>query len=207
MNQTKIPGILAKINSETQRYDAICTLGHKTEKDALQAATHWLTQATMAEIIAAIEDIQTVKGKRYQKEPQYARINDTLHQSRITKGELARWHQECLKTTFSSGNRYQPLPTHDEAWQIYSRIHTETSAERFASESLKYRIPPVKITNEELESAARAGFFSDMPRSLQRRLFLLLPTEKRQHITETTRTPGEALEETKTWYETKQWKS
>jgi len=199
VDQTRIASILTRITLEAQKHDAITTLGHKTEKDAQQAAKRWLTAATRHDIILAIEELQTVKGKLYPKTPPYARIDDTLHQTRITQAELAIWLQECLRTTFASGNRYQPLPTHDEAWTVYSRIHTETAGKRFAAESLKYRIPQVKITDKELIDAAQQGFYPDMPRSLHRRLFQLLPSGERARIRQLPET--EAISETRKWYE------
>jgi len=62
MNPEKIPCILAKIQNETLRQDAITTLGCKTEKDARHAAREWCSPATRAEIVAAIEELQQVKG-------------------------------------------------------------------------------------------------------------------------------------------------
>lgn len=105
-----------------------------------------------------------------------------------------------MRTTFASGNRYQPLPTHDEAWQAYGKIYTDTTIKRHASDTLKYRVPPVKITDAELLDAARQGFFGDMPRSLHRRLYLMLPPAERARIKQLPE--DQALAETRKHYET-----
>lgn len=174
--------LMIRFREESVRHDAAVTLGYRSEAEARDAVSRHLTPASERDIVAAIEELQHIKGKTYPKEPRYARIHETLTQARITKAALDRWLQECLRTTFASGNRYQPLPTHDEAWLTYSRVHNEMLPMRYAAETLRFRTQPVRITDAELRQAAEWGFWDDMPTPLHRRLYLMMPAAKRKDI-------------------------
>lgn len=198
-HQTEMSILMLKIREENVRHDAATALGHRSENEAKSSVTRFTTPATESEIIAAIEELQHVKGKTYPKEPRFARIHETLLQARITRAALDIWLRECLRTTFCSGNKYQPLPTHDEAWGIYSKVYTDTTPQRYAAETLRCT-GPVKITDAELVRAAEWGFWADMPLSLHRRLYQLMPAGKRQEIYATC-TADEALLETRKHYD------
>jgi len=199
-NQTAMTVLQLKLQEESIRWEAVTALGCRRENEAADAIRQQLTPATLEEIIRSLQEIERIKGKAYPKTPAYANIHDTLHQARISRALLAVWQRETLRTTYCSGNRYQPLPTHDEAWQTYSRVHTDTLPQRYAAETLRYRTKPVKITNGELVQAAEWGFWDDMPLSLQRRLYQMLPAGKRQEIYATC-TADEAMQQTRKHYD------
>lgn len=194
--QTEMTVLMLKLQEERVRFDAATTLDCRSEKEATESIRQHLTPATLTEIIQAITETEKIKGKIYPKNPAYAGIHQTLHQARITKAELATWLQETLRTTYCSGNKYQPLPTHDEAWQTYSKIHAATTSKRYAAETLRYRTKPAIITDAELKQAAEWGFWDDMPLSLHRRLYKLMPVEKRTDLYSRC-TPDQALTETR----------
>lgn len=194
-HQTEMTILMLKLREEYVRFDAATTLGHRSESEAKSSVTRFTTPATEADVVAAIEEMQHIKGKIYPKEPRFARIHETLLQSRITKAALDIWLRECLRTTFCSGNKYQPLPTHDEAWGIYSKVFADTTPQRYAAETLR-STRPVKITDAEVRQAAEWGFWDDMPTSLHRRLYTMMPAGKRADIYSRC-TPEEAMHETR----------
>lgn len=198
--QSEMTAIILKITAEACRYSAIETLGKVNEKEALQAALQHLTTATLTEIERAIQEVETIKGKKYLGEQPYAGIADTLHQGGITKAELNEWLTAVKRTTFNSGHRYQPLPSHDEAWQTYCKVHSELHHKKQAAETIRYR-PPITISNDELIQAATWGFWDELSANLRRRLYLLLPAEKKQAIKNSSMSPQQAMYATRCHYD------
>jgi hypothetical protein len=199
--QTAMTALMLKIKAEDRRYIAVETLGKKNEREALQEATRHLTKATLTDITDALKEIERIKGKKYNGSPPYAGITDTLKQGGITQAELPVWLDACKKTTYCSGNKYQPLPTHDEAWQTYSKIHAEIYPKRLAAETLKFRTAAIPIIDEELIQAAEWGFWDDMSANLRRRIFLLLPQKKQQSIRDRELPPEHAMQETRAHFD------
>ncbi len=202
--QAQMTALMHKIKAEQFRYIAVETLGKKTEKDTLLEASRHLTKATSSEILAALQEVESIKGKKYTGDPPYAGIALTLQQGGITKAELPDWITHCKRTTFASGNRYQPLPSHDEAWQAYSAVHTAITSKRLAAEQLKFRIPAVQLLDTEIRQAAEWGFWDDMSQNLKRRAFLLLPVNKQRAIREQDLTPEEAMQQTRAHFDNMQ---
>ena len=199
--QTEMTALMLKIKAEDARYIAVETLGKKNEKEALIEATRYLTKATTKEIEAALQEVECIKGKKYTGELPYAGIIDTLSQGGITQAELPEWISACKKTTYCSGHRYQPLPSHDEAWQTYSKVFAEIQLKRFAAETIKFRTTPVKLIDAEVVQAAAWGFWDDMSKNLKRRLYYLLPVEKQASIIERSQSPDDRMKETRTYYD------
>ncbi len=199
--QTAMTALMLKIKAEDRRFIAIETLGKKNEREALIESSRYLTKATTAEIQDALQEIERIKGKKYPAEPPYAGIIDTLKQGSITQAELTVWLDDVKKTTYCSGNKYQPLPTHDEAWQTYSKTHAEINLKRQAAETLIFCTRPVTILDEELIQAANWGFWDDMSANLRRRLFLLLPPKQQQSIRDRELLPEQAMQETRAHYD------
>ena len=199
--QAAMTALMLKIKAEEVRYLAVETLGKKNEKEALTESTRYLTKATSAEITEALRELESIKGKKYTGEPPFAGIADTLQQGGVTKAELPEWLSLCKKTTFCSGHRYQPLPSHDEAWQSYSKIHAETFAKRLAAETIKYRTSTITLLDTEVTQAAEWGFWDDRSANLKRRLFLLLPVGKQRSIRTRELPPEQAMQETRAHYD------
>ena len=199
--QAAMTALMLKIKAEEVRYLAVETIGKKNEKEALTESTRYLSKATSAEITEALRELESIKGKKYTGEPPFAGIGETLQQGGITKAELPEWLSLCKKTTFCSGHRYQPLPSHDEAWQSYSKVHAETISKRLAAETIKYRTSPTKLLDAEVIQAAEWGFWDDMSANLKRRLFLLLPPEKQRSIRNRELSPEQAMQETRAYYD------
>ncbi|MEI6652562.1 MAG: hypothetical protein WCL42_08300 [Chlorobiaceae bacterium] len=199
--QAAMTALMLKIKAEEVRYIAVETLGKKNEKEALLEASKYLTKARHSEIVEALQEIESIKGKKYVGNPPFAGIVDSLLQGGITCAELPVWVATCKKTTFASGHRYQPLPSHDEAWQTYSKVHTELYPKRRAAESVKYRTTTVALLDNEVIHAAEWGFWSDMSNNLKRRLFLLLPQEKQRSIRNRLLPPEQAMQETRAHYD------
>ena len=199
--QTAMTALILKLKAEDRRYQAVQTLGKKNEREALLEATRHLTKATETELEEALKDIERIKGKKYNTQPPYVGIIDTLKQGSITQAEVPHWLDAVKKTTYCSGNRYQPLPTHDEAWQTYSKTHAEINPKRQAAETIKFRTTPIPILDTELIQAAQWGFWDDMSANLRRRLFLLLPPDKQQSIRDRDLTPQQAIQETRAHYD------
>ena len=146
--QTAMTDLMLKVKAEDRRYIAVETLCKKNEREALLEASRHLTKATTAEIQEAIQEIERIKGKKYPGAPPYAGIPDTLKQGGITQAELSVWLDACKKTTYCSGNKYQPLPTHDEAWQTYSKTHAEINLKRQAVFPMCVGVFPTRAQNQ-----------------------------------------------------------
>lgn len=191
----------AKIREDFMRQDAIAQLGRKTEKDAAIEARRHITKATKPEIVRALGHLETIKGKKYACQIPYAGIDDTLYQGSITPAELDEWLDACKRATFCNGTRYQPLPSHDEAWQVYSKVHTAMVPKVFAAQTVLYK-QPVKFLDREIIDAARRGLWNDMSLSVQKRLYLLLPVCERDRIRTEKLSPDAAKQATRDYYET-----
>ncbi len=200
-NQDAMTALMLKVKAEDVRHIAVETLGKSNEKEACIESGKYLTKATAIEIEAAIQELERTKGKKYTGDLAYAGIHETLHQGGITRAELPEWLKACKQTTYCSGHRYQPLPSHDEAWQTYSKVHSELISKRFAAETLKYKTPTVKLLDTEIIQAAAWGFWDDMSKNLKRRLFYLLPVDKQSSIMERCQSPAERMKETRIYYD------
>ena len=199
--QDEMTALMLKIKAEDVRYIAVETLGKTNEKEASIEATRYLTKAKSTDIIVALQEIERIKGKKYAGDLAYAGIPDTLFQGGISQAELPEWLKACKQTTYCSGHRYQPLPSHDEAWQTYSKVHSEMMGKRFAAETIKYKTSPVKLLDSEILQAAVWGFWDDMSKNLKRRLFYLLPVDKQTLIIEQFPSPEERMKETRLYYD------
>jgi len=193
--------LMLKIKAEDVRYIAVETLGKTNEKEAGIEATKYLTKAKPSDIITALQEIERIKGKKYSGDIAFAGIPETLYQGGITQAELQEWLKACKQTTYCSGHRYQPLPSHDEAWQTYSKVHSEMIGKRFAAETIKFKTSPVRLLDTDIIQAATWGFWNDMSKNLKRRLFLLLPVDKQLSIKDRHLTPEEAMKETLKYYD------
>lgn len=179
--QDDMSRLLSKLKLAQARIDDIITLGCKTEKEALDKASRHLRTAKSSEIIAAVKEVESSKLKTYASvkvpgvdPPLYAGIPDTLNG--ITVADLQVWTDQCKKTTFSSGNKFQPLPTHDEAWQVYVGIFQESHILKHHANHLRTCSVP-RFTDEEVKAAARWGFWHSMTLDLRQRAFKLLPAD------------------------------
>jgi hypothetical protein len=185
--RTTRPDLVARLVLLTNRQDAITALGAKTEREAKPIAGNHLTPATRADIIAALQKIERSKLKTYASvkvpgiDPDpYAGIPDTLLQSKISRVELLHWTDHIKRTTYASGNKYQPLPTHDEAWQAYSRIAADLYLDRQLARQIYYTAPPA-LTDADIIAAA-AGYWYLMPHHLKQRAWRLIPEDERLAI-------------------------
>ncbi len=199
--QAAMTALMMKIKAEELRYIAIETLGRKNEKEALLEARKYLHKATHADIVEALHEVESIKGKKYVGDPPFAGIDATLLQDGITNAELPAWVSACKKTTFASGNRFQPLPSHDEAWHTFCKVHAELFPKRLAAESVKYRTSSITLLDQEVIQAAEWGFWSDMSTNLKRRLFILLPQEQQRSIRNRLLPPEQAMQETRAHYD------
>ncbi len=179
--QHDMTALLGKLKAASLRQDDIETLGCTTEPTALAQAALHLTHATAGEIIAAMQEIERVKLKSYASvkvagidPPAYAGIPDSL--KGISKADLRAFVDRCRKTTFASGNKYQPLPTHDEAWQIYASVFQDSHIIRQQASHLRSSAKTA-FSDDEVISAATWGFWSDMTLELRRRAYRLLPAD------------------------------
>jgi hypothetical protein len=197
--QNAMSAMMLRIKTDYQRYDAIKLLGKKTEKDGLNEASLYLTKASAKEIESALLELEEIKGKKYQGKLPYAGIIDSFIQGGITNAELPVWLDQCKKSTFCSGHRFQPLPSHDEAWTTFSKVHSIIYPKRLAAETIKFRITVVTFLDAELVQAAEWGFWDDMSDALKRRLYLLLPIAKRSIIKQLP--PDEAMQATRNHYD------
>jgi hypothetical protein len=204
--QSEMNRLLSNLNLHTMHEADIRDLGCTTEKEAYDAATLHLTTASAAEIVAAIQSIERTKLKTYDSvkvagitQPPYAGITDSL--SGITKAALSAFVDACKRTTFASGNKYQPLPTHDEAWQIYATIFQTRRIDQQISQRIRRPNLPV-ITDEEVQQAARWGFWDRMSTALRRRAYKLLPTDKQATIARQYKgNPTGAMDATRDYYD------
>lgn len=179
--QAEMTALIGKLKSASQRIDDINSLGCKTEREAITEARKHLYPATENEIVYAIKNLESCKLKTYDSikvsginQTPYAGIPDTL--KGISKADLATWLDKCKKTTFSSGNKYQPLPTHDEAWQIYVGIFQESHFLKHHANRLNTH-KAQSFTDEEVIKAATWGFWHSMPLDLRQRSYKLLPPD------------------------------
>jgi hypothetical protein len=204
--QHDMTALLGKLKAAGLRQDDVETLGCTTEQNAMvQAALH-LTNASAAEIISAMQEIERVKLKSYASvkvvgidPPPFAGIPDSL--KGISKADLRTFVDRCRKTTFASGNKYQPLPTHDEAWQIYAAVFQESHITRQHASHLKSESNP-SFSDEEVINAATWGFWQDMTIALRRRAYRLLPPNIRDAVARQYKgDPNGAMEAVREYYD------
>jgi|GEM_PF-1672918 len=205
-NQLQMTELLGKLKAAGVRQDDVAALGCKTEPEALRQAAQHLTPATTGEIIDALHEIERIKLKTYQsvkvagiEPPPYAGIPDSL--KGISKADLRTVVDKCRKTTFASGNKYQPLPTHDESWQIYAAVFQESHIIRQRAKHLKTGAIPT-FNDDEIRNAATWGFWHDMTLDLRRRAFQLLPDDVQNSIANRCKgNPDSAMQATKEHYD------
>ena len=198
--------LIGKLKLHQQHQDDIIAIGGKTERDAKDLALHHLTRATTDDIIAAMHEIERIKLKTYASvkvpgvnPPPYAGIPDSING--ITKADLRSFIDACKRTTFASGNKYQPLPTHDEAWQIYRQIFGDSHHLRQRANALRSRTLP-KVSDDDVQNAAHWGFWSEMTLDLRRRAYKLLPDNIKHAIARDHKgNPDGAMDATREWYD------
>jgi len=179
--------LMRSLTIEHQREQCFTILGGQTPHEVTTNATALLQKAAPASIIAAINKIEGIKGKCYSNirldgatPVPYALIPETLQRAIATQEEIACWFDQIIKTSFANGTKYQPLPSHDEAWQTFFRVRSELTAKRYAAEQWKYTLSNTPCMNDaDIILAARWGFWQDCPITVKRRLFYLLPKEIR----------------------------
>jgi hypothetical protein len=181
------PDLVAKLIVHRQRFEAIASLSAKTEAHALNIARRYTTCAGIDDITAALQTIERTKLKTYASvksagidgEP-YAGILDLLHSAKISIAELDAWVIAIKRTTFASGNKFQPLPTHDEAWQTFSRVFNELHTAKLTARTLLSTIPP-KLSDEDIRTAARF-YWELMALPLRQQAWLLIPEDEQLAI-------------------------
>lgn len=204
------PDLVARLIAAQHRYDALVALGAKTEQQARTVATRYLTHASIEEITSALQHVERTKLKTYASvkasgidgDP-YAGILDTLHSAKITIADLDAWTTAIRRTTFASGNKFQPLPTHDEAWQTYSKIFTEQHPTKQTARMLLSTNPP-DFSAADIRDAARLHW-DLMPRQLRQRAWRLLPDDEQTAIRRRyPNNPDGAMQATADYYATPQ---
>ncbi len=181
---------MSQLKIEQQKEQCRATLGGETLHEVTSNANALLNKASRETIITAIQKIEGIKGKVYAaitivgaNPPAFAGIPDTLLSATATIEEVAVWYDQVIKTSFANGTKYQPLPSHDEAWQTFYRVRTELTAKRFAAEQWLYTLrDKPEMSNDEITLAARWGFWGDLTITIKRRLFNLLPSATRLAI-------------------------
>jgi hypothetical protein len=179
--------LMRSLTIEHQREQCINTLGGYTPHEVTANANALLNKAQTTDIINTIKKVEGIKGKCYAAirldgatPVPYAGIPETLQQAIATQEELAIWYDQIIKTSFANGTKYQPLPSHDEAWQTFFRVRSELTAKRYAAEQWIYTLSRTpEMTDADITLAARWGFWQDCPITVRRRLFYLLPPETR----------------------------
>lgn len=179
--------LMTQLKIEQQKESCISALGGETLNEVTSNANALIRKASRNMIIAAIQKYEGIKGKAYAaitisgvQPPAYAGIPETLLSTTATVEEVAVWYDQIIKTSFANGTKYQPLPSHDEAWQTFSRVRTELTHKRFAADQWLYTLRDIpEMSNEEVILAARWGFWGDLTLDLKRKLFKLLPPANR----------------------------
>ena len=182
--------LMRSLTIEHQREQCAQTLSGQTTPEVTENANALLSNATLTDIINTLKKVEGIKCKSYSKiaisgaEPvPYAGIPGTLNQAIATKEEIAIWFDQIIKTSYANGTKYQPLPSHDEAWQTFFRVRSELTAKRYAAEQWIYTLSNIPVmTDEDIILAARWGFWQDCPITVKRRLFYLLPRQTRMSI-------------------------
>lgn len=202
------PDLVARLIAAQQRHDAVIALGAKTEQQAKPIAKRYVTHASIDEITAALQSVERTKLKTYasvkasgiDSDP-YAGIPDVLHSAKITLAELDAWTTAIRRTTFASGNKFQPLPTHDEAWQAFSRVFSELHPDKQIARTILYTSAP-ELSDSDNHDAARL-YWDLMPRPLRQRAWRLLPDDEQKAIRRRyANDPDGAMQATADWYAT-----
>jgi len=205
------PYLVSKLLHMRTRKDAMSDLGAKTEKEASAIARRYITHATKDAIIMAIQVVESCKLKSYSSVripdgiiPQpYAGIPESFLKAKITVAELAEWIEIIKRNTYAGGTKYQPLPSHDEAWQAFSRLNTELYFDRqTALQFLNCR--PIDFSPEEIREAVTL-YWDMTPISLRRQAYKLLPDEIKASISSRYQgNPEGAMNATRDFYLTPQ---
>jgi hypothetical protein len=203
-NAAHIQHLILQLQTEQQRHDCLRQLGGTTAAETITNARALIQPARIDEINRWISKIETIKGKLYTKVSTLPTgdIGPTLHTARATSEELAAWYDLCSKTTFANGTRYQPLPSLDEAWQLFHRIRSELTGKRHAAEQwicTHKNAAPMSLN--QLIEAAQNGLWEEIPIEGRRQLFKALPRKQKDRI----RTSGygalQAEQETRKHYD------
>ena len=182
--------LLRQLKTEQQKEECCQLIGGEHPHEVTNNANALINKATQAEIIATLQKVESIKGKSYSairiegtKPVPYAGIPETFQAATTTKEELALWYDQIIKNSYSNGTKYQPLPSHDEAWQTLFRVRTEQSPRRYAATQWLFTLSNTpKMTDEEIIQCARWGFWGDLTITIKRRLFLLLPDKEQRSI-------------------------
>ncbi|MCE1274683.1 MAG: hypothetical protein LWW75_09210, partial [Chlorobiales bacterium] len=200
------PDLVAKLIANRQRHDAVIALNAKTEQQAKPTAKRYVTPASQKQIIEAMQSIERTKLKTYASvkaagidgDP-YAGIPDSLEMAKISVAELDAWTREIRRTTFASGNKFQPLPTHDEAWQVFSRVFTELHPDKQTARTLLYTSAP-ELTDDDIRDASKL-YWDLMSHPLRQRAWRLMPDDDKASIkTRYQNDPDGAMQATADYY-------
>jgi hypothetical protein len=182
--------LLRKLKTEQQKEECYQLIGGEHPHEVTNNANALINKATQAEIIATLQKVESIKGKSYstiriegtQPIP-YAGIPATFLAATATKEELAIWYDQIIKNSYSNGTKYQPLPSHDEAWQTLFRVRTEQTARRYAATQWLCTLSATpSMSDDEIIQAAHWGFWGDCTITIKRRLFLLMPDADQRRI-------------------------
>jgi hypothetical protein len=211
ISSTIIGALVVRLAAVNQRENTILQLGAKTEQDALSIAKRHLRHASTDDITAALQAVERCKLKTYASvkapvgispEP-YAGIVQTLSRAKITLTELDAWIDTIKRTTFANGNKYQPLPSHDEAWQTFSAVSTELRLDKQLAHQIINQSAP-KITDQDIINACKWDLWDHLPHQCKQQAWRIIPENDRAAIKlRYPNNPSAAMQATKDYHSTK----
>ncbi len=193
------------IRKETERCECIDALGGETDKEITANARALVNVASYDDIVSWIRKIESIKGKLYEqvnRSVPNCGIPGTFLGSKVSPEELVIWYDQVIKTSFANGTRYQPLPSHDEAWKVlYTVRDSLVSKKRYAEMWLYSYKDMVPMAPEKLIQAAELGLWDELPLRSKRTLFQLLPQKEKTRIRKENRGTTWAMQETRNHYD------
>jgi len=194
--------LVKQLSVEEQRESCIADIGGITDAEIAKNAQALLNKAPDDMVIAALRKIEGMKGKCYAavvvsgvKPPAFVGIPETLLSQGATVEEVAVWYDQIIKNSFANGTKFQPLPSHDEAWQTFYRVRTELTHKQRAAEKWLYTLSKVPLMNDaDIVFAAQNGFWCDLTLTIKRRLFKLLPALTRLAISSANLSTTQAMQ-------------
>ncbi|NTV98645.1 MAG: hypothetical protein HGA70_05735 [Chlorobiaceae bacterium] len=193
------------IRKETERCECIDALGGETDKEITANARALVNVASYDDIVSWIRKIESIKGKSYDqvnKMVPNCGIPGTFLGAKVSPEELVIWYDQVIKTTFANGTRYQPLPSHDEAWKTLSTVRNLLVCKKRHAELWLYTYKDmVPMAPEKLMQAAELGLWDDLPIRAKRTLFRLLPQKEKTRIKKENRGTTCAMQETRNYYD------
>lgn len=203
-NGSHINHLVYLLQQEQGRHDCRKQLGGATDAETTINARAMINPVQLNHINQWIRNIEAIKGKPYAKVGLVpdGGITATLHTARATAEELALWYDIISKTTYANGTRYQPLPSHDEAWQAFHRARTELAGKRNAAERWIYTFKKtIPMSIDQLIDAARNGLWEELPIESRRQLYKALPRKQKERITAARYGAIQAEQETRKHYD------